>query len=429
MTEEIDQLPKIAIRPVSERLNQECFCITLDRDALCQALEREVGDPDFCATFIRTRPHLFSNVPVFLSESDIGGMVRIVHAIEAATRLPAYREAVLSWGPEIAQCDFGPLGVFMGYDFHLAADGPKLIEINTNAGGAFLNNVLAKAQRACCTEVEVALRRSEADDFEAAVLRMFQREWVLQRGVGTPRRIAIVDDRPEEQYLYPEFVLAQRVFLKHDIEMVIADAGKLRYENGRLLNGNAPIDLVYNRLVDFSFERPDHEALRAAYKNNAVVVTPNPRVHALYADKRNLSLLSDQAALRAWGLSPEMLAELAGVPRTVLVTSDNAQQLWETRKTFFFKPAGGHGSKAVYRGDKLTKGVWAEIIRGGYVAQEFAAPSERIVKLDGSPEVRKTDVRLYVYDGQLLLTVARLYQGQTTNFRTPGGGFAPVFVI
>ena len=113
----------------------------------------------------------------------------------------------------------------MGYDFHLAADGPKLIEINTNAGGAFLNALLAKAQRACCTEVEVALSRSEADDFEAAVLRMFQREWVLQRGVGTPRRIAIVDDRPEEQYLYPEFVLAQRFFLKHGIETVIADAG------------------------------------------------------------------------------------------------------------------------------------------------------------------------------------------------------------
>ena len=99
------------------------------------------------------------------------------------------------------------------------------------------------------------------------------------------------------------------------------------------------------------------------------------------------------------------------------------------RKTLFFKPAGGHGSKAVYRGDKLTKGVWAEIIRGGYVAQEFAAPSERMVKLDGCPEARKTDVRLYVYDGQVLLTAARLYRGQTTNFRTPGGGFAPVFVI
>jgi hypothetical protein len=429
MTEEIEQLPKIVARPVSERLNQECFCITLDRDALCHALEREVGDPDFCATFIKSRPHLFSNAPVFLSESDTAGMHRIVHAIEAATRLPAYQEAVLSWAPEIARRDFGPRGVFMGYDFHLATDGPKLIEINTNAGGAFLNALLAKAQLACCSEIEGAMSRSEAAGFEGSVLCMFQREWVLQRGSGTPRRIVIVDDRPEEQYLYPEFVVAQRFFLKHGIETVIVDAGMLRYERGQLLVGSEPIDLVYNRLVDFALNRPEHAALRAAYENNAVVVTPNPRVHALYADKRNLSLLSDQAALRAWGLPAELISDLGGVPRTVLVTPDNAQRLWEARKRLFFKPEGGHGSKAVYRGDKVTKGVWAEIIRGGYVAQEFAAPSERMIKLDGSPQTRKTDVRLYVYDGLALLTAARLYQGQTTNFRTPGGGFAPVFVI
>jgi hypothetical protein len=29
----------------------------------------------------------------------------------------------------------------------------------------------------------------------------------------------------------------------------------------------------------------------------------------------------------------------------------------------------------------------------------------------------------------VLLLAARLYQGQTTNFRTPGGGFAPVVVV
>ena len=39
----------------------------------------------------------------------------------------------------------------------------------------------------------------------------------------------------------------------------------------------------------------------------------------------------------------------------------------------------------------------------------------------------KVDLRNYVYDGEVLLIAARLYQGQTTNFRTPGGGFAPVF--
>ena len=429
MKEQADQVSARTVRSLSERLNQECFCITLDRDALCRALEREADDKAFCTTFIKSRPHLFSNTPVFLSESDTDGMLRMVHAIEAATRLPAYQERVLSWAPEIARRDFGPHGAFMGYDFHLATDGPKLIEINTNAGGAFLNALLAKAQRACCAEIEAGLRGSEAHDFEAAVLRLFQREWTLQRGSGMPRRLAIVDDRPEQQYLYPEFVLAQQFFTKHGIEAVIVDARTLRYEPGRLLAGGASIDFVYNRLVDFAFESPDNAALRAAYESGAVVVTPNPRAHALYADKRNLSLLSDQAILRAWGLSAEIAGDLKGVPRTVLVTPDNAQQLWEARKRLFFKPAGGHGSKAVYRGDKMTKGVWAEIVRGGYVAQEFAAPSERMIKLDGSPQTRKTDVRLYVYDGQVLLTAARLYQGQTTNFRTPGGGFAPVFVI
>ena len=178
----------------------------------------------------------------------------------------------------------------------------------------------------------------------------------------------------------------------------------------QLLAEGQPVDLVYNRLVDFALDRPEHAALRAAYLDDAVVVTPNPRVHALYADKRNLILLSDQAALQSWGLAPEMIADLAGVPHTVLVTSQNAEQLWERRKTLFFKPAGGHGGKAVYRGDKVTKGVWADIIRGGYVAQEFAAPSERMIKLDGSPQARKTDVRLYVYDGQILLTAARCQQ-------------------
>ena len=64
-------------RSVSERLNQECFCITLDRDALCESLELEVGDPDFCAAFIRPRTHLFSNAPVFLSEGNVAEMLRI----------------------------------------------------------------------------------------------------------------------------------------------------------------------------------------------------------------------------------------------------------------------------------------------------------------------------------------------------------------
>jgi hypothetical protein len=415
-------------RVVSDRLNKECFCITLDRNALCKAFTRETDDPEFCTALIGSRPQLFSGTPMFIAEPDVADMLRTVRAIEAASRLPAYREAVLSQAPATAQRDFGPRGAFMGYDFHLAADGPKLIEVNTNAGGAFLNAALASAQRACCAEVEGGPDRFTKAAFDAAVLDMFRNEWALQRKEGILRRIAIVDDAPEAQYLYPEFVLAQRLLIKHGIDTVVADAGQLRYEAGRLMADGNPVDLVYNRLVDFPLKRPEHAALGRAYLDGAVVVTPNPHVHALLADKRNMMLLADRAALLSWGLAPDLAADLARIPATVPVTPDNAPQLWETRKTLFFKPSGGHGSKAVYRGDKLTRGVWAQISQGGYVAQVFVPPSERTIRRDGASEICKVDVRLYVYDGQVLLKAARLYQGQTTNFRTPGGGFAPVFV-
>ena len=402
------ELPQ-SLKSRSDRLNETCFCMALDREALWTTLRREAGDPEFYEALIEARPHLFSSVPVFVPRSAVDEMQKIVTAIEATSRLGGYQEAVLSRASEIARQDHGPVGALMGYDFHLDDEGPKLIEVNTNAGGAFLNAPLARAQIACCAEIEPALATAKADDFEANILRMFRSEWQRQRGSEPLGRIAIVDDRPEDQYLYPEFALAQQLLIKHGIEAVIADAGELQYAQGRLLAGGLPVDVVYNRLVDFSLEQPEHAALRAAYEDGAVVVTPNPHNHALLANKWNLTLLSDPKTLQGWGLSPELGSALAGVPRTVLVGPDNAESMWNARKSLFFKPLSGHGGKAVYRGDKVTKTVWAEIARGGYVAQTFAAPGERIIELNGAPETRKVDIRLYTYDGQVLLVAARVY--------------------
>lgn len=410
----------------TDRLNKNCFCVTLDLPSLREAMEREAGEPAFFETFIRPKAHLFSHVPVFLSATTVDEMRAIAAAVETTAQLAAYKAAVLSWAPEIARADHGPIGALMGYDFHLGEDGPRLIEINTNAGGAFLNAFLARAQRACCAEMDIP---PTLLSFEDAAFRMFQNEWIRQRGTGAPERIAIVDDNPPEQYLYPEFVLARRVFAARGVDAVIADASQLRYDDGRLSVDGKTIDLVYNRVTDFAFDQPEHKALQEAYRDGAVVVTPNPHNHALLADKRNLSLLSKPATLEAWGVEPRLRALLDAVPRTVLVNPDNADALWKSRRDLFFKPTGGHGGKAVYRGDKLTKGAWAEIAEGGYVAQTLVRPSERMIKIDETPQRRKMDVRLYTYDGQVLLVAARLYQGQTTNFRTPGGGFAPVFVI
>lgn len=415
-------------RCAAVRLNSECFCVTLDQAALSEALRVASGDAAF-ADLIAQRPHLYSHAPVFLPKSDVGAMKAIVSALEAATELSGYRSTVMDWAPAIAAAGFGPNGALMGYDFHLGDDGPKLIEINTNAGGAFFNAFLAEAQVACCAEVERALARDALAAFEPSIIAMFESEWRKQRGDAQLRTIAIVDDAPDQQYLYPEFILAKSLLGRHGYEVLIVDARELRYERRVLQVGGRQVDLAYNRLVDFALAAPEHTALRAAYLDGAVVLTPNPRNHALHADKRNLTLLSDPAALRGWGLAEHHLQALGGVPRAVRVTEANATSLWSERKRYFFKPAGGHGGKAVYRGDKLTRSVWEAIVLGDYIAQEFAPPSERTIELDGEQVQRKLDVRLYTYAGEVLLAVARLYQGQTTNFRTPGGGFAPVFFV
>jgi hypothetical protein len=52
----------------------------------------------------------------------------------------------------------------------------------------------------------------------------------------------------------------------------------------------------------------------------------------------------------------------------------------------------------------------------------------RVAAGDEEVELR-VDIRNYTHDGETLLRAARLYRGQTTNFRTPGGGFAPVLTL
>ncbi|MGF1622749.1 MAG: hypothetical protein ACFCUR_19340 [Rhodomicrobiaceae bacterium] len=413
----------------AEWLNRSCFCITLDRTELHAAMEREAGDPEFSARYLKPREHLFSNVPVFLDAEQLDRMTAVVRMIEGVSRLPAYRRAVSEWTPAIAGFNPGPRGVLMGYDFHLSGDGPKLIEVNTNAGGAFLNALLARAQRACCPEVENVLKLPFLADFDAELIAMFKSEWALQRGSEPLGTIAIVDDEPESQYLYPEFLLAQQTFIRNGNNAVIVDAGALHFADDRLWAGEQPVDLVYNRVVDFSLDRSDHAALRDAYMAGAVVVTPNPHHHAMIADKRNLTLFCDHDALIDLGVSPDQARESVHVPKTVIVAADIAETLWQGRKGLFFKPVAGHGAKAVYRGDKLTRGVWEHIREGGYVAQQLAPPGERMIRLNELETPRKMDIRLFTYDGRVLMAAARLYQGQTTNFRTPGGGFSPVLFV
>lgn len=420
---------------LADTLNAACLCRTLSPERLREQLETDPSLHGMASRLASTHPHLFSQSAVYLDATVHATLASAIGAIERVIALPAYQTHTLGRAPAIAAHDHGPAGVMMGYDFHIGATGPRLIEINTNAGGAFLNAALARAHAACCDAMQGLFRASvNLAQLDTAFVDMFRAEWRSQRGERALRTVLIVDDVPHTQYLAPEFALARQLLQRQGLHAVVADACDLQYRDGALwhpaLPPGLPVDLVYNRLTDFDFSESSHGALRDAYVAGATVVTPNPRTHALYAHKANLITLCDDGLLASWGVSNADRALLqAVIPRTTPVTAENADRLWKERRKLFFKPVAGYGGKAAYRGDKLTLRAWGDVVAGGFVAQETVPPSERLVDVDGTPTRLKLDVRAYTYRAQVQLLAARTYSGQTTNMRTPGGGFSPVVVL
>ncbi len=407
-------------------LNQSCFCMTLSRADLDAGIVASVG-VDGLDKLLSDRSNLFAATGVFVSPADIANMQSQVAAIEAAAALEPFQVAVHGRAIDavtLAQPETN--GLFMGYDFHISEQGPQLIEINTNAGGGFLAAALQDAAgRAAfkCSEAELQNEGVAA----GMMVGTFLSEWHAAGRTGRPGVIAIVDQDPEDQYLYPDMLMAQHHLQQAGIETLIVDPAELTYLNEALWAGSSRVDMVYNRLTDFDLSEPGNTALRQALMEDAAIVSPGPRHHAVYADKRNLIWLSDADLLRSWGLAEEHILALESVPITKRVSAENAEELWTARKGYFFKPAAGFGSRATYRGDKLTKRVWSEILEGNYIAQAFVPATLRAVTVENEQLTLKYDVRLYTYAGETLLVAARVYQGQTTNFRTSGGGFSVVY--
>ena len=419
-------------------LNGDCHSAKIDRAALQRTLQKQ--GVLWHGLVTERCQHLFADVPVFIAPAQMRQMREVIDAVERVVKLDGWmRETPLpnplplaGEGTTVASsAQNNSLGVFFGYDFHLNSDGAHLIEINSNAGGGFLNVLLLDSQR----DTGLPGKEAAVENLEQTFIEMFRNEWRLVHGDAPLDSIAIVDEQPEAQYLYPEFLLAKNLFERAGIETFIADPSALQARDGNLglyiesTEGQQKIDLVYNRLTDFSLQH--HPVLRQAYLEGSAVLTPDPAHYAQYADKRNLARLTDAGVLRALGASEaDIAALLAGIPQTRQVDAADHEQWWQERKQWFFKPHSGYGSKGAYRGANLTRRVFDEIMQGGYVAQRMAAPGELIVRTDDAePVALKHDVRCYVYDGQVQLVAARLYQGQTTNFRTPGGGFAPVRVV
>lgn len=408
--------------------NESCDCSHIDTATVRLSLAGRLVDLAPTSGSPQVDPNLFSQSPIFLSKRHLVDMTALIETIEKITQTPEYFKLLTEGNEDLPLSNKGPKGLFMGYDFHINEKGPHLIEINTNAGGAFLLASAYDANSNCCNVGKTTVDTHYSQKFARQFVEMVHAEWQHQ-GLNRPlRSVAIVDEHPQEQYLNLEFELAQTILEQSGIKAIIADPTEFEMVEDMLAINGQIIDFVYNRLVDFDLSQPQNAVLRQAYENDSAVISPNPRHHFLRADKRNLHILSSQQDQNILNLSDEELHVLRLLPETVLLTPNNAEQLWADRKNWFFKPVAGHGSKAVYRGAKLTKKTWKYITSNTYVAQKVVQPDVTHAKIDGETASFKFDIRLFTYGGEVMMAGARLYRGQTTNFRTHGGGLAPVYL-
>jgi hypothetical protein len=380
-------------------------------------------------------PYAGSTV-IGLEGPHFAAIQRTVRLLFALAHTPGYQAALAPCADEVARHAPGNLGVFMGYDFHVTPSGPRLIEVNTNAGGALLNGLHTAS---LCDPAKLACVCSEllsVDDLERDLVDTFRWEFAAAKRSGASvenelRRIAIVDDAPQQQFLAPEFELFRTLFARAGIEARVADTRELAPRaGGGVALGDWPVQLVYLRDTDFALASERAGALRAAYLANEVVVTPSPREHFLLADKRRLALFSSPERLAALGVSAEDARFLGEViPETRLLAELDPERVWAERAGWVFKPAAAFGSRAVYRGDKISRKKFAEIAaQPGYVAQRHAPPGLVHVETTDGPREMKFDVRAYAYRDRVLLLGARVYEGQVTNLRSPGGGFSAICV-
>ncbi len=349
-------------------------------------------------------------------------MIGVVRLLDKLSRNPEYREQVYAKVPDVARFDPGHDAVMMCYDFHLDGEMPRLIEVNTNAGGGMLA-YLAQAPPLPVDHKSLPARLRER------LLRTFSDE-IKKHSAGVklkPERIAIIDENPAEQYLYPEMVAFADLFRAWGVPTEIVEPLRLHAAaDGVRLDGR-PVDLVYNRHCDFYLASDEMAGLRQAYLAHKLCLTPNPHMYGLLADKRRMLLWADHAQHALWRISDKESSLLDQVlPATSLLAELDPQQAWSDRKQLVFKPVDGFGSRGVLVGEKISRKRFDQLPATDTLAQELVPPSLTEVVEQGA---MKTDLRVYAYRNRVLGVTARLYRGQVTNMRTPGGGFARVRIV
>lgn len=323
------------------------------------------------------------------------------------SEIAAYTQ-LKNWTAQNKKSDYEKLGMITphnfsvcdSFDFHTDSNGDvHLIEINTNASflalGVNLYEFLGKKNLVSFSEFDL--------------VEMFRHEMKLAGTVEST--IYILDEKPQEQRLYIEFLVYKEIFKEYGLDCEIVDAtdesAVLKIPKG---------SLVYNRYTDFYLTEAKSQTLKGRFNREELFLSPHPWEYFQLADK--IRFLD-------WNAQNEVEK-----PKSLLAAYDldiePHEKIWSLRKSMFFKPKSSFGGKGVFKGASVTKKVFDSFFGQHFLAQQLAPPLEIDIQVDKEVQKMKYDLRCYTYNEQLQLIIARVYQGQTTNLRTAGGGFAIV---
>ena len=323
---------------------------------------------------------------------------RVIFALKSNSD---YLGALAAKLPETAGFESSWPSVLMGYDFHLTPGGPKLIEVNNNAGGLYIGDGRWVPQPAIL-ELKGSL--------EDRLVSMFHKAWQV---------IAIMDENIAEQFMYPEMQAYAELLKKSGRKVLLLSPEVLELKEGGLYVGSLRIDAIYNRHTDFYLTSSELKHIRTAYERGEVVLNPHPRSYALIGDKSRMVDWWKAGFLESYLSSESVDLIRAVTPETHLLADMGSEAAWRDRRRYVFKPAARHGGKGVVVGRNMSRKRFDSLDPAETIMQQFVAPS--IVELD--ERNMKFDVRLYMHGENLIAMAGRVWRGQVTNFREPGSGW------
>ena len=345
--------------------------------------------------------------------------------------------------------DPGPPDVLLSrLDAFLGADGPRFIEINSDAPAGFgygdrMAEVFADLP---LFRAFAATRRVHYAPSLPALVDAVVWTW---RARGHPAAaapvIAIADWADVKTRADQEIVCAR--FEAVGFDCVLADPRAMEVSGGRLIANGRAVDLVYRRavLTEIVEREGQMPALLEAYRDGLAFFVNSFRCR-LSEDKAFFAILTDES------FASLMTAEEAELVRRVVPWTrrvaerrtrragsevDLVPYAIEHRAQLVLKPAHGYGGRSVLVGDETTPEAWQSAVQEGlrapWVVQErVPIPEEVFPLLEEDGEVGlsslKVNVNPFFVDGADVGAVTRASRHSVINV-SAGGGSVPTFVV